>query len=105
MPFRKFFDRGTKSEPAPSPVDEPALDADESEDDDANSDGDAEETPYVGWRERAEAVLPMGASTGSKRTEALYGGADADGPTHFAQAVGCRVVDAEGNEYVDCSMA
>src|SRR6185503_19614687 len=25
--------------------------------------------------------------------------------THFAQAVGCRVTDVDGNEYLDCTMA
>ena len=37
--------------------------------------------------------------------EALYGSADAVGPTHFTQAVGCRVIDVDGNEYLDCTMA
>ena len=50
-------------------------------------------------------MLPTGASTGSKRAEALYGDADAVGPTHFAQAIGCRVTDVDGNEYLDCTMA
>ena len=54
---------------------------------------------------RARAVLPMGTSTGSKRVEALYGSAESTGPTHFSQAIGCRVVDVDGNEYVDCTMA
>ena len=37
--------------------------------------------------------------------EALYGSPDAVGPTHFSQAVGARVVDVDGNEYIDCTMA
>src|SRR5262249_4798956 len=57
------------------------------------------------WAVRALGVMPTGASTGSKRPEALYGSADAIGPTHFAQAVGCRIVDMDGNEYFDCTMA
>jgi 4-aminobutyrate aminotransferase-like enzyme len=57
------------------------------------------------WRTRALGVLPTGASTGSKRVESLYGSADSIGPTHFTQAVGCRVTDSEGNEYLDCTMA
>src|SRR4029077_11264058 len=40
-----------------------------------------------------------------KRVEALYGSVDSTGPTHFSQAVGCRVTDVDGNEYVDCTMA
>jgi glutamate-1-semialdehyde 2,1-aminomutase len=50
-------------------------------------------------------VLPTGASTGSKRIEALYGGADSIGPTHYMQAIGCRVTDPDGSEYIDCTMA
>lgn len=57
------------------------------------------------WRERAAAVLPTGSSTGSKRPVALYGSADAAGPTHFVQAVGCRVVGADEMTYIDCTMA
>ncbi|MFI5230081.1 MAG: aminotransferase class III-fold pyridoxal phosphate-dependent enzyme [Gemmatimonadales bacterium] len=57
------------------------------------------------WLTRARAVLPTGASTGSKRVESLYGASDAVGPTHFSRAVGAHLFDAEGNEYVDCTMA
>ena len=64
-----------------------------------------EEHDLPDWLTRARAVLPTGASTGSKRVEALYGSADATGPTHFVQAIGCRVRDADGNEYIDCTMA
>ena len=56
------------------------------------------------WRDRAEAVIPGGASTGSKRAEALYG-AGGDGPTHFTAASGCTLVSADGEELVDCTMA
>jgi glutamate-1-semialdehyde aminotransferase len=35
----------------------------------------------------------------------MYGAFDAHGPTHYTQAVGCRVTDVAGDEYVDCSMA
>jgi 4-aminobutyrate aminotransferase-like enzyme len=57
------------------------------------------------WRERAEAVLPTGASTGSKRAVVLYGDAGSDAPTHFVRANGCRVTDATGSTFVDCTMA
>ncbi len=57
------------------------------------------------WAERAAALLPTGASTGSKRPEALYGTTDHAGPTHFTQAVGCRIQTADGSELVDCTMA
>jgi glutamate-1-semialdehyde aminotransferase len=107
MPFRRFFDRGAKQQAPPTePVDETledteSVEAAEDESDEAPPDID----DRVDWRARAEAVLPTGASTGSKRTEALYGAADATGPTHFIQAVGCRVTDVDGNTYIDCSMA
>src|SRR5687768_8576850 len=57
------------------------------------------------WRERADAVLPTGASTGSKRSAALYGGDDSDAPTHFVTARGCRVTALNGEFFVDCTMA
>ena len=107
MPFRRFFDRGAKQ---PSPVTEPdevpveaAESAEESEEESAESAAEIDER--IDWRARAAAVLPTGASTGSKRAEALYGAPDAFGPTHFVQAVGCRVDDVDGNSYIDCSMA
>jgi glutamate-1-semialdehyde aminotransferase len=58
------------------------------------------------WRERALAVIPTGASTGSKRTSALYGEEEcSDLPTHFRRAQGCRVTDMNGDSFVDCTMA
>lgn len=53
---------------------------------------------------RALGRIPGGASTGSKRADAIYGHA-APGPTHFRAARGCRLVTAEGAELVDCTMA
>lgn len=104
MPFRRFFDRGAKD--APPPASEPTAPvADEPSDDDAPEQVIDAERDDADWRTRAQAVLPTGASTGSKRVAALYGSADATGPTHFSQAVGARVVDVDGNEYVDCTMA
>lgn len=69
--------------------------------------GDAlpKETPERNWRERAEAVLPTGASTGSKRVAVLYGEESFDAPTHFATARGCRVTAMDGASFVDCTMA
>jgi glutamate-1-semialdehyde 2,1-aminomutase len=103
MPFRRFFDRGTKEAPPPAPP-QPASDSQDAD----PADGDleiAEEQDDADLRTRALGVLPTGASTGSKRVEALYGSPDAIGPTHFTQAVGCRVIDPDGNEYLDCTMA
>ncbi len=101
MPIGRFF--GGKQKPAASPPpDEPGpqQDFDEGEPEAVPAEHDESD-----WLMRARAVMPTGASTGSKRVEALYGSADATGPTHFQQAVGCRVVDVDGNEYVDCTMA
>lgn len=57
------------------------------------------------WRERADAVLPTGASTGSKRAAALYGEDNSDAPTHFVTARDCRVTAMNGDSFVDCTMA
>lgn len=111
MPFRRFFERGGGAKDAP-----PAPSTDESSEDAAavaeqepEESGEAEVIPAehddVDWRERAAAVLPTGASTGSKRPAGLYGDPDSPGPTHYVQAIGCRVADADGNEYLDCTMA
>ena len=57
------------------------------------------------WAARAAELLPTGASTGSKRPEALYGTTEPSGPTHFVRAAGCRIETADGSELVDCTMA
>jgi glutamate-1-semialdehyde 2,1-aminomutase len=99
MVFRRFFSKDT---PKPEPVEQDVDEAPEIE----TGEGEPEvEAAHPEWSARARGVLPTGASTGSKRPEALYGSADAIGPTHFRQAVGCRVIDTEGNEYIDCIMA
>ena len=64
-----------------------------------------DEKPAKSWRERAQALLPTGASTGSKRAAALYGEEDSDAPTHFIKAQGCRVTAMKGESFVDCTMA
>src|SRR5215211_6268023 len=105
MAFSRFFGRGrdaaaTPAEPAPtpdSPDDAEAIDVD---------DAAPEAASQRSWRDRAEAVLPTGASTGSKRAAVLWGDdADSDLPTHLLSARGCRVVDVDGTSYVDCTMA
>lgn len=101
MKFRRFFERGAKSDPEAPPV---AAEP-ESADDDETPPEEEVEAEHPAWAQRAIGVLPTGASTGSKRPEALYGSADALGPTHYTQAVGCRIVDPDGNEYIDCTMA
>lgn len=59
------------------------------------------------WRARAADVLPGGASTGSKRPEALYGSraGDLTMPTHFERAEGCVLWAPDGRRFIDCSMA
>jgi glutamate-1-semialdehyde aminotransferase len=104
MAFNRFFGRGRETSPPPAPDELDALGHPELASDEEPFDA-PEEAPERSWRERAEAVLPTGASTGSKRTEALYGTADADGPTHFAGARGCRVTGMDGERYLDCTMA
>jgi glutamate-1-semialdehyde 2,1-aminomutase len=111
MVFRRFFDRGAKGESA-QPTEQAAVSDMETTDEAAVVEEPEAEEPEVDAEQddadlltRARAVLPMGTSTGSKRVEALYGSADSTGPTHFSQAIGCRVVDIDGNEYVDCTMA
>ena len=104
MAFKSFFGR---RDAAPTP---PAGDLDGPDVDEASAAEDEgftepELAPERSWRERAESVLPTGASTGSKRAEALYGRADADGPTHFVAARGCHVTVADGTQYLDCTMA
>jgi len=103
MPFRKFFDR----EPKRPAVDDPEIE--EPQEDEVEevpeAEGAPEEADAIDWRARANAVLPTGASTGSKRAAALYGDADAHGPTHFSASVGCRLVDPDGYSYLDCTMA
>jgi glutamate-1-semialdehyde 2,1-aminomutase len=119
MPFRRFCERGTKRES----VDDDTSAAEETEEvegevesedvesgehtaySEAEEEGLPEGAAEIDWRARALEVLPTGASTGSKRIEALYGDAGAIGPTHFVSANGCRVVDTGGQAYIDCTMA
>ena len=85
--------------------------AEEAEDADEAISGEPEDVPpehgaddlESEWRERAEAVIAGGASTASKRAQALLG--DEPGPTHFTMAGGCRVMTPGGVELLDCTMA
>lgn len=117
MPFRRFFERGAKRE-APAADDDSSVDQIEAEEDvEPEAEAEPDESEYAGddsapedareinWSERARVVLPTGASTGSKRAEALYGDANAVGPTHYVSASGCRLVDPRGDTYIDCIMA
>ena len=98
--FKKLY--GRAGEPAPPPPVEEEHDADEL---DAAAVPDDDEHDVDGsWRARAETVIPGGASTGSKRSAALFGD-DGDGPTHFARAGGCRLTTPGGRTFIDCSMS
>ena len=83
MPFGRFFGNKPK-ESAPqsdAPDDDNEPTDDSGEQDDA---GEPESIPAEhdesDWLTRARAVLPTGASTGSKRVEALYGSSSSTGP-------------------------
>src|SRR5258705_389277 len=104
MSIKRFFGSRARDAP-PNELDAAAAPSPESDDDAGDAEAIPEEAPERSWRDRAEAVLPTGASTGSKRLEALFGSADADGPTHFVSARGCRVIDTGGANYLDCTMA
>jgi glutamate-1-semialdehyde 2,1-aminomutase len=109
MPFGRFFGNKPK-ESTPQSRDETSDDSESLVDDSVGDETDEPESipaehDEADWLTRARGVLPTGASTGSKRVEALYGSPDSTGPTHFQQAVGCRVIDVDGNTYIDCTMA
>ena len=110
MAFSRFFGRGRDAAPPPDDATIPAASADEDVVDETVESGDEEALPedadQRSWRERAEALLPTGASTGSKRYAALWGDDAEDGlPTHFVSASGCRLVAVHGTPYIDCTMA
>ncbi|HET9012707.1 MAG TPA: aminotransferase class III-fold pyridoxal phosphate-dependent enzyme [Gemmatimonadaceae bacterium] len=67
--------------------------------------GFTEEDAAREWRDRAEAVLPGGSSTGSKRAAALFGPDDLDSAAHFLRATGCEIQTVGGERLVDCTMA
>ena len=105
MPLRRFFGRGEKpaAEEAPNAAEEVEATEQEQDVDEENVDYDA---PVVdtSWRERAELVIPGGTSTGSKRAEALWGEGAADLATHYVSARGCRIVTADDQTLIDCTM-
>jgi len=102
MALSRFFGRGRETPPPPPEDDVP----DEPEAESTFDDGaDPEHAPERTWIDRAEAVLPTGVSTGSKRAAALYGEPVDDLPTHFASARGAIITDTNGLQYLDCTMA
>lgn len=108
MALNRFFGRKKDSAADPAVAPDPDTAHEEADGDDsayAVEEGPPEDVVERRWRDRADAVLPTGASTGSKRVLGLYGDDAADAPTHFASASGCRIVDADGNRILDCTMA
>ncbi len=108
MPLNRFF--GRRKDSAAGAADAPEPDNSPEEVDDESADvGDAppEDVAERRWTDRANAVIPTGASTGSKRAATLYGesGVVQDVPTHFVSASGCRVMDVDGGRFLDCTMA
>lgn len=96
MVFSRLFG---KQQNEPPPRDEGAEDphlADET--------GESVDEPTEDWAARARKVIPRGASTGSKRVDALYGATDG-APTHFVKAAGCHLITTEGETILDCTMA
>jgi glutamate-1-semialdehyde 2,1-aminomutase len=103
MVFSKLF--GKSSAPAGSRAPEEAIPerAEEEPAEPAEAAEQGEET-QDDWATRALRVIPRGASTGSKRADAVYG--DAEGrPTHFVRAWGCHIETVDGDTLVDCTMA
>ncbi len=103
MALSRFFGRGRDTPPPPPEDDLP--EAEPEEEPTPGDDANPEHAPERSWLARAEDVLPTGASTGSKRAAALYGGAVDDLPTHFSAARGAIVTDVSGMQYLDCTMA
>jgi glutamate-1-semialdehyde 2,1-aminomutase len=103
MVFSRFFK--SKGEPVELQPDDSSAEPADPENDDTVV---PEEWEEPAWGERALRILPMGASTGSKRPDALYGDGETDephGPTHFTRASGCTVETPGGESFVDCTMA
>lgn len=105
MALSRFFGRGRDAAPTPPPEPEDDADVEPVDDDVADAEAAPEAAADRSWLHRAEAVLPTGASTGSKRADALYGAAFDDLPTHFIAARGALITDISGAQYLDCTMA
>jgi glutamate-1-semialdehyde aminotransferase len=109
MRLSRLFGGGKPEEP--ERPDEPLEDdasgngADGVDDFDGVPEGDLDVDLDAQWRTRAADVIPGGASTGSKRPDALYGEGTTFGPTHFTRASGCLITTAGGRTLIDCTMA
>ena len=98
-----FFKRKPRPEPEDTPREPESSPDDVEEETDAGEPPEGDVATEEDWRDRA-AIIPGGASTGSKRTEALYG-PEGIGPTHYVSARGCEIITTDGRELIDCTMA
>ena len=98
MVFSKMFGSKPKT-PAPVATDE-AAEADAPDE----ADVAPEHTEDLHWAARATALIPGGASTGSKRPATMFGG-ERHMPTHFVRAAGCHLYTSDGETLLDCTMA
>jgi glutamate-1-semialdehyde 2,1-aminomutase len=99
MVFSRMFGKKDDGDAVPA---SPEMERDDVED---ATDAVAFEDSEKSLGERARSILVGGASTGSKRVDAMYGESDIDAPTHFVRASGCHVQTADGETLVDCTMA
>ena len=106
MVFSRIFGKQPDPNRPPSRVEAEAPESEPEESEAAAVDEDVppEWTEPDDLASRARRLIPDGSSTGSKRVEAIWGTADGH-PTHFRKAVGCRLVTAEGETLIDCTMA
>lgn len=101
MVFSRIFGKKLPPVDATPVLDGPTLPAPDYE----AVDAEEPEESHDDWATRARRVLVRGASTGSKRVDALYGTEQPDAPTHFVRASGCRIETVDGASLVDCTMA
>ena len=104
MPLKRFFGRSRDDTPPEIP-DVPLEAVNEEDEPEHDAEALPEEAAVRSWLDRAESVLPTGASTGSKRVDVLYGAAGDDLPSHYASASGALITDVNGYQYLDCTMA
>jgi glutamate-1-semialdehyde aminotransferase len=108
MRLSRLFGGGKPEEPEqPEPQEEEAVpdNGAEGEGYEGAPEGDSDVDLDLQWRSRAADVIPGGASTGSKRADALYGEGTEFGPTHYTRASGCHITTAGGRTLIDCTMA
>jgi glutamate-1-semialdehyde 2,1-aminomutase len=98
MVFSRMFGSKPKSEA------EAGADPEAEEPQEPEAEAAGEDSADFHWTSRATALIPGGASTGSKRAANLFGG-ESHLPTHFVRAAGCHLYTADDETLVDCTMA